>query len=85
MLHVFIIDYQAKIACIWDLDAKVDTFLGKNGDTILQYEKQDICTISELCKGKVRPEKDLRKGCKDDDLNKVGQTKKKMEFWNHDK
>ena len=34
MLHVFIIDYQAKIACIWDLDAKVDTFLGKNGDTI---------------------------------------------------
>ena len=34
MLHVFIIDYQAKIACIWDLDAKVDTFLGKNGDMI---------------------------------------------------
>ena len=51
----------------------------------MQYEKQEICTISELCKEKVRPEKDLGKGCKEDDLNKVGQTKKKMEFWNHDK
>ena len=43
MIHAFIMDYQrmihiawlqAKIACIWELDAKLDKFLSKNGDTI---------------------------------------------------
>ena len=55
------------------------------GYNILQYEKQEIkkTDISEFCKEKMRPEKDLGKGWKEDDQNKVGQTKKK-EFWNHD-
>ena len=49
------------------------------GYNILQYEKQEIKKTdkSEFCKEKMRPEKDLGKGWKEDDQNKVGQTKKK--------